>query len=498
MLLHRLLLLVVLLSLLSLSAAMAQQPVTADDILRLAKAGDAADHDFSGVRAPGLSLQGASLIAAKLPDADLRGARFSSVSLEQANLRGANLRGAIFERVNLLGADLTGADLSGGTFILTNLENAQLTGARLDGALFEGTSLSQTGAPYLVALHIALEQATGRRPAAAMKVDEATAVLSETKPAAGEALSRAWVAGMSGDAFAFAYNERNTASWPGVPFVANPLLAAATNMGLIGSFHRGAEAEKVLFDEDRNQPRATFMIALKLPEVDARLTQDRPLWGLLTAREVRDDMHYYTFAIPPFGSHEFRRDALLDKAWLGPWETPEPAGAMFASHRQLARILMGVPAPISDQARLAIKQAVAIITDKRTYGPLTPGEAGLMKLASDLRAVAEGLDADKARQMAPWQLFPRNCLIGSLELATQFLSEAAPALPQDQAASCQEARLALRSAMTDLDAHWPLLSAGTDRMSQEQANAFAKAADIIAGVAAAERKTATLLATVGG
>jgi len=463
-----------LIPLLCLSAAFAQQPPTADDILRLVKAGDVADHDFSGARAAGLTLQRVSLIGTIWRDADLRGARFSSVSLEKADLRGASLRGAIFERVSLLGADLEGADLSGGMFVLSNLENANLTGVRLDGVSFEGASVSQTGAAYLAALHAALQRASGQQ------------------------FSRAWIAGLSGDAFAFSYNERNTSFWPGVPFTVNPLLAAAANLGLTATFHRGPEAEKLFFNEEPTQPQAVFVLALKLPNVDARLTQDRPLWGVLTAREVRENLHYYSFTVPPFGGREMRRDDLLKDIWGGPWETPEPAGSMFPAVRQMAKILVGVPRPTPDQARLALKQAAAIISDKRTYGPLIPGEAGLMRLAADLRATAEGFDSDKARQLVPWQSFPRNCLIGSLGLATDFLAEAGPPLPDNQQAACQEAKLILRSAMTSLDTRWPQLSAGTDKLSRDQAAAFALAADIIAEVAAAQRKAAALFVTAGG
>jgi hypothetical protein len=494
----RLLPLLGLISLLCVSAAFAQTPPTAADIQRLAQANEAADKDFSGAQAPGLILQRTTLIGTNLRGADLRGARFVNVSLEQVNLRGANLRGAIFERVDLQGADLTGADLSGAMLIVCNIEGTLLGEARMDGAAFEGTGLSQTGAPYLAALHIALEQASGRRRGAALKIDEANPKPAETQSAVGEPFTRAWIAGLSGDAFAFAYNERNTGHWPGVPFVANPLLAAATSLGLTATFERGAVAERSFFDEDPKAPPAVFLLALKLPDVDSRLTQDRPLWALLAGREEQENgQMVYTFSVPPFGKREYLRADLMEKVWLGPWETPEPAGSMFPSHRQLAKILVGVPRPVPDQARMALKQAAAIITDKRTYGPLTPGEAGLMRLASDLRAVAESLDPDKARQLVPWQVFPRNCLIGSLGLATEFLAEAGSALPEAQAASCQEARLVLRSAMTALDTRWPPLSAGPDKLTQEQAAAFAQAADLIVDIAAAERKAAALFATIG-
>lgn len=452
---------------------MADTPRSTEEITRLALAGEAINGDFSGARAAGLAVSHCSLAASNWRNADLRGASLVAVSLEKADLRGANMRGAVLERVDLLNADLRGADLSGAVLCLTNLENAQLEGCRFDGAIFEGNAFSLTGAPYLVALHLALQHASGQQ------------------------FSRPWLAGLSGDAFAFCYNTRDAGRWPGVPFNINPMTAAATNLGLQAAFSSDAVAEKTLFD--KLQEKSVHVLALELSgeadaaKVDARLTQGGPVWGLVLGREDTETGPALKLFAPPFGERVVRRDQLMTGVWGGPWGTPEPAGIAFPARRQLVTIQRGVPLPAADQAALALAQAAAMITDKRTYGPLVPGESGLLRLASELRSASKSLDSDQAKQLLAWQRYPRHCLIGSLGMACDFLGEAAAVVPTEKQAACQEARMLLRSALRTLDTRWPPLSANAEALSPEQSAAFAQAADIVAEVAAAERKAAGLL-----
>jgi len=459
------------------SALALAAPPTGEAITRLARAGEATDRDFSGALAPGLTLARCSLAATQWRGADLRGASLVGVSLQKADLRQANLRGAVLERVDLLNADLSGADLSGAVLCLVNLENANLTGCRLEGAIFEGAGFSLSGAPYLAALHLALQNA-GHQP-----------------------LSRAWVAGLSGDAFAFSYSSapqpaaRTQGFWPGLPFNVNPMLAAAANLGLQAAFSKDTASEKALLDKLQDQ--TVYLLALKLPGVDERVTQGQPLWTVLTAQEVGDAGTAYQLQAPPFGSHELRQGQLFSDIWGGPWDTTEPVGTMLPARRQLVAIRCAVAQPAPDQVLAALRQAITIITEKRTYGTLVPGEAGLTRLATDLRAASKSLDSDAAKRLVSWQRFPRQCLIGSLNLACDFLSEAGPALPDDkQQQSCTEARLMLRSALTGLDAKWPQLAAPGEALTPEQADAFAQAADLVAEVAAAERRAAALFATI--
>lgn len=95
----------------------------------------------------GGDLEGMSLVAAALADADLTECNLETANLAVAELRGcdlsranlseANLTGANLENANLSGANLTNANLCG-----ANLRSARLVGARLDRANLEGADLT--------------------------------------------------------------------------------------------------------------------------------------------------------------------------------------------------------------------------------------------------------------------------------------------------------------------------------------------------------------------
>ncbi len=112
-------------------------------------------------------LEGATLLAADLRRADLRGAQLDGANLARARLDratlrgaalvGANLAGAVAEHVNLSEASLEQADLSvvvapranlwaarltGATLFWAHLEDANLNEAHLEGATLEGAHLS--------------------------------------------------------------------------------------------------------------------------------------------------------------------------------------------------------------------------------------------------------------------------------------------------------------------------------------------------------------------
>ena len=106
-------------------------------------------HDLTGVKAPGLDLEGASLggvelrqvdlTGATLAGAELRGARVVFSSLEGADLRGAHLKGA---RVGW-GVDLSGADLRGAALLNAHLDGVNLSGADLRGVTLRGARLER-------------------------------------------------------------------------------------------------------------------------------------------------------------------------------------------------------------------------------------------------------------------------------------------------------------------------------------------------------------------
>ncbi len=101
------------------------------------------------------NLTGASLIAANLWKADLRGAKiedadFSGASLEDARLSELKLRLARFEAAHFGGANLTDCDLeemnlTDADFHDANLRGALLTGSRMPNANFLGADLRDAG-----------------------------------------------------------------------------------------------------------------------------------------------------------------------------------------------------------------------------------------------------------------------------------------------------------------------------------------------------------------
>lgn len=98
--------------------------------VRVAGANMALAH-LVGLRASGVSFEGASLERVMATDANFYG----------ANFKGANLRRADFSRSDMRGGDFRGADLSFTDFEQCNLEGADFRGAMLLGTKFPGAYL---------------------------------------------------------------------------------------------------------------------------------------------------------------------------------------------------------------------------------------------------------------------------------------------------------------------------------------------------------------------
>lgn len=455
--------------LLLVAAALPAAP-TAGDFTQALDAHATAGKDFSGLQAPGLSVNGQDLSAIQLSGADLRGAIFSDTILNQARLSRASLRGALLERVSLVDADLSGCDFSGATLRLVNLDGANLTDCDFTGTRLDQALLSSNGASHLPALRLALAQATN------------------------QTFSRAWVAALSGDAFTFCYNTENAAFWPGTPFAVNPLLAAPTLLGLEAKLRSDYFAEQLLLDEKAGA-KGIQLLPVKLPEA-AGIAQGRPLWGVLAGREKAGLQSYFAFIVPPFGPQTYRSPELL-AAWLGPWENLEPAGGLQVVRKPLVTITPKTVLPTpEEQAKAALRQAATMITERRTYGPLVPGALGLSKLAAELRAAAQAEDTAAVRRLAPWQDFPRQCLIGSLTDACAFLTEALPVLNGEAKQAAQEALGLYQAALPPLAQQWPRLDLTGEQMTPQLRARCTQAADIVGALAAAELKAAEGFAKV--
>lgn len=454
-----------LLALALLAATCSLAAPTSDDFRAAVASGEAAGKDFSALSAPGLTLSRPNLSGTNLSGADLRGIAITGGTLSGCNLSRANLRGAVLDRVSLVDADLTGCDLSGATLTLANLDGANLADGVFRGTSFSNVLLSSGGGTHLPGLRAALQQATGLT------------------------LSRAWVAGLSGDAFAFCYNTEDPRFWPGTPFTVNPLLAGPANLGLQARLRSDYFAEQLLLDE-KSAPKGVQLLAVRLQD-DPGLLGGSPLWAVLTGREVVDKQRqYFALSVPPFGPQTYRAQELLD-LWTGPWGNLEPVGSLQVVRKPLLTITAGAKLnTLPEQAKLAMQQAAQIILDKRTYGPLIPGEAGLTRLASDLRAAANSGDLERAQRLAAWGILPRQCLIGSRTEACDFLTEALPGLEGDKALAAQAALAAYQPALLGLQEQWPELDTKAEAMTGEARERYVKAADLIGAMAVADRTAA--------
>lgn len=429
-------------------------------------AGQVHGQNFAQLQAPGLTITQKDLSGILLPQADLRGSVFREVSLDGANLQQANLRGVIFDRVSLVGTDLSSADLNGAFLRLVDLSEANLSDTKLAGCTFENPLTASNGASHLASLRQALQQATR------------------------STLSRSWVAGLSGDAFAFVYNTENAAFWPCSPFTVNPLLAAPRILGVEARLRQDYFARQALTDP-KPETRLVQMVALRLPQAQV-LAPGQTLWGVVTGREVGEKATYYVVNVPPFGLQTCREDTLLAQ-WTGPFENLEPIGSLRLIENPLLALTPKSRIPLAaDQARAALRQAVAIITDKRTYGPLVPGEAGLLRLAQDLRSVAQSGDTEMAQRLGVWGDYPRQCVLGSLKQACDFLNEAQVTLPADRQPAVQGARKLYNTVAETLSTEWPDLALQGGAVTPDVKDRYNKAADIIAALAAAEHKAADL------
>lgn len=442
--------------------------MTREALLQALEAETLAGVDFTEAQGPGIVLRGRNLANTLWLRADLRGATLSDLNLSGANLAGANLRGASLVGVNLSEADLSGCDLSGALLQAVNLAGANLSGARMFGTGFQQIMLSATGGTHGDGLRLALQRATGSE------------------------FTRAWVSGLSGDAFAFVYNTEDPGYWPGTPFTNNPVLAAAGILGLEVSLRQDAVAEKLLSDAATLKDKV-LLLPLKAEETDLWLLRGMPLWSLVDRRETRDKRVFFTVTMPPVGSRELTPEGLL-ASWRGPWETLEPLGSAQAKTGRPLYVFTRaerVPA-LAEQARGALAQAVPIIMDRRTYGPLVPGEAGFWRLSSELRAVAVQGDLELARKVAMWGAYPRECTIGARREAAEFCQQAAAQLSGEAAASLLEAAALYRNSAGLLQHRWPGLAFSSQSDLTEVRRRYGEAADLMQAVAASERRCAEI------
>ncbi len=433
-------------------------------------------YDFSQASAPGMDFKALELRNTRWHGADLRGCRFIGCNLQGADLSGAAVRGAIIEDSSLADAVMTGTDLSGALLRGVNLAGANMTDCRFEGALFEDVRLSSNGGTHVPTLTLALRKATG------------------------QPLSRAWVNGLSGDAFCFVYNTELPTYWPCRPYYQHPVLGAGRMLGVpVELYYDLSPPDAYARLKNAMKQELACMIPVRLVRPQILDTEQQGVWALVERIEKTDGGDTIDLTLLPLGAVHWN-ETELKMNWAGPWQTLYPAGHpnSKAQYPLLTMASSSSPLNQAEQVVPILKLAGRIINDPRTYGPLMPGVRGLKQLAEDLHLAGSQQHPERMRGLGLWSLWPRQCLAGARSEAHQFCVEAA--------ALCQEPNRSILSqiaAMYETEARmlqdaFPVLVPGEGEQvdATEMGQRFVAAGQIIQQVRATELRIAALVETL--
>ena len=124
----------------SLLEAPATPPITPASL----RAGLVEKKDLNGLSMPAADLSNAQLTYRQMRGADLTGANLANANLQGCDLRAANLTGATLTRVTFYDADLRGADLSEAEVSGTSFRSARLEGADMQCKMLQGIRIPAT------------------------------------------------------------------------------------------------------------------------------------------------------------------------------------------------------------------------------------------------------------------------------------------------------------------------------------------------------------------
>ncbi len=401
--------------------------------------------DFAQAQLAGFEFKQISLDSTKWTEADLRGAEFLGVDLRGAEITNTNARGASFCGCDLSGAVLRNSDLSGASFQNMLLWGTLLDNVRLGGAHFEGIRLSPSSADHLSALAVALQTITARA------AEDGVTSHPLTAPQ--------FVAGLSGDAFAFVYDPADPGAWPGQPFSQNPIVAAPEVLGCEVAVNLRL-SRAVAFNKLREALDAGNVCLLPLhipvPGSSGSGLQE-PLWAAATEFIVVDDVVLCRLTVPPFGEMELPAED-LDARWQGARATLEPVGAAVGEVKY-PLIVIGPPAKalsLQQTALWAMANAVEILTatNAESETTLCPGLGGIQYLTQELAAAEAQDDGVRLAALAAWEELPRLSYIGARRAAADFLRRVSSSFPAAEADIIAESAVLLRSEAAMLETQW--------------------------------------------
>ncbi len=387
--------------------------------------------DLSTLPLAGLDFVGLDLKGTKWFQADLRGARFTQCQLQGADFTAAYVNGAVFRSCQLQEAVFTGAVLAGGYFSTCDVSGSVFTDAKVGGVTLEDVTLFPTGAAHLPAIRDAIRLRGGAQ------------------------FSAAWLAAVSGDAFAFTYDRKERAAWPGTPMTFNPIVLAPETLGYDVTYKANMESAEGAGKELTAVLRRGLVAILPMRLAGGGLDGNAvagAVWVAAYDMQRSRGNPETVLVHTPFGPMEFGFEDLLSR-WRGPWPTLLPAGeAPFAGEFPLCTI--GAQKAELDEravALTALRQASAIMNEPRSFASLSGGFAAYGSLIQDF----SNPDVEVA-DLIHWSGVPRRALSASRNLAAEFLTEAAPKLPEASQTSLSEAAALYGESAVLLRDEWPL------------------------------------------
>jgi hypothetical protein len=381
----------------------------------------------------------------------------------------------------MLNVTMRRADLSGALFRGCELGGCDLSGSKLGGAQFDECTYSRTGGRYTDAVAMALS------------------ALGSSAEGSGMTMTRALAAGLSGEPFAFVYNSADLTERPTRPFTQHPLKAAAITCG---------HEVEALYDLTAAKAATALTRALKSNQVcllPVAMTGGelsgtdlaKPFWAVATTLDEAIKPAAVVLLVPPFGERRVGQMELTER-WEGPCETLEAAGTERSEARFPLLILTKGESPRAPREAIlvALRNAVEIMNEPRTYGTLTPGVAGLKRLADDLEAAAKATDPAGITALAPWAGDARKVLAGARTEAAEFLEQAAGLMLTDEKPLLQQASALFRSEAQLLAEKFPALRTGDGATTEELKARCADAAAAVREMAGVETAAVALLKEV--
>jgi uncharacterized protein YjbI with pentapeptide repeats len=468
------------LAVLTASAGIADKLTAPQVSAQLAAGGDLRGADLSGLVLSGMSFTGLQASGSNWEGADLRGASFHGADLSGADLSGAQLSGALLENVNLRGARLTKADLAGARLSHVTLVGADLSGADLRGAQLNALRFSPAGDRFLPALALALDRLA--------------------PPLAGKQSGLGWAAGLSTTGFAFSLDSANLSSWPGTPVLYAPLATALEATGAQTTLLYDQDAGRA-FNNLSDALAAGSLCLLPLDMSSPGQSGDglaQPIWAVAEKIEGTGATAVCVVRAPPFGELRLVADQLNAR-----WSKPAATMLTLGQRPQAGRYLMLIVKPSTKYTRaqmgtLALRNAVAALSDAKAQGSRLPGVAGLQQLASLMRIAVEAGDADKLAAFAAWGAGPRLDLAGARRLAADFLGTMAALSPADQATLLQQASTLYRTEANGLDSNWTDLSVVDMHKRDQFFGPVNKDLEVLNEAISAEQQALGLLQRVAG